>query len=131
MPGYLGLVRVAKKLLLTAAGAAVIGAVWALMQRRNRETPLERRAQPDPEALAASSPPDRAGLDMGKLQELEMTPYKPLVQYLTAIQVQRGENETLLFVRQRDLDALAALAGEEKEEFMENFRRLGVLLSMN
>ena len=57
--------------------------------------------------------------------------YKPLMEYLGYIQVQRGGDETLLFVRMKDLDEMAALAGQSREEFLKQFKKLGVLLSMN
>jgi hypothetical protein len=100
---------------------------------RGQELPVqERRAEPDPEALAAAvSPPTPVGLDLDRLKELPSAAYKPLTEYLTYIQVQRGENQSLVFVRQRDLEALAAMTGESKENFVREFKRLGVLLSMN
>jgi hypothetical protein len=45
--------------------------------------------------------------------------------------VQRGENETLLFVRMKDLDEMADLAGQSRDELLKQFKKLGVLLSMN
>lgn len=82
--------------------------------------------------MAGQEADGRVGVDVQKLQELEMTPYKPLVGYLTAIQVQRGEDQsTLLFVRRRDLDALAELAGEDRNQFLDHLREMGILLSMN
>jgi hypothetical protein len=92
----------------------------------------ERRAEPDPEALAvAASPPRPIGLDLDRLKELPSSAYKPLTEYLTYIQVKGGETQSLIFVRQRDLEALAAMTGETKENFVKEFKRLGVLLSMN
>lgn len=93
----------------------------------------ERRAQPDPEALAAASLPSnqRAGLDLERLKALPSASYQPLTEYLSYIQVKRGESESLVFVRQSDLDALAAMTGESRENFIKEFKRLGVLISMN
>ena len=73
----------------------------------------------------------RVGLDLERLKELKSANYKPLMEYLGYIQVQRGGNETLLFVRMKDLDEMAALAGQSREEFLKQFKKLGVLLSMN
>jgi hypothetical protein len=100
---------------------------------RGQDVPVqERRAEPDPEALAAAvRPPRPIGLDLDRLKELPSSAYKPLTEYLTYIQVKRGENQSLVFVRQRDLEALAAMTGESKENFVKEFKRLGVLLSMN
>lgn len=98
------------------------------------EKPIqERRAQPDPKALASLSAPsnDRAGLDLDRLKALPSGSYRPLTEYLSYIQVKRGESESLIFVRQSDIDALAAMTGESRENFIEKFKRLGVLISMN
>lgn len=93
----------------------------------------ERRSEPDPAALAAgaSGPVSRPGLDLERLKALPSASYQPLTEYLTYIQVKRGETESLVFVRASDIDALAALTGESKENFVKEFKRLGVLISMN
>ena len=94
---------------------------------------LERRARSDPEALQAlvEGTASRVGLDLARLKELKSVNYKPLMEYLGYIQVQRGGNETLLFVRRKDLDEMADLAGESRDDLVKQFKRLGVLLSMN
>lgn len=93
----------------------------------------ERRAEPDPVALAAaaSGSAPRPGLDLERLKALPSAAYHPLTEYLTYIQVKRGETESLVFVRASDIDALAALTGESKDNFVKEFKRLGVLISMN
>lgn len=93
----------------------------------------ERRARSDPEALQAliEGNPSRVGFDLGRLAELKESNYKPLMEYLQYIQVQRGDSDTLVFVRMRDLDELAALSGHGREEFVQEFKKLGVMLSMN
>jgi hypothetical protein len=122
--------------------ALLAGAVSVVLIRRriagpdplmNSVAPVERRARSDPEALRALVQGDvsRVGLDLGRLQELKEANYKPLMEYLGYIQVQRGGSETLLFVRTRDLDEMAALAGQSRDEFVKQFKKLGVLLSMN
>lgn len=103
-----------------------------LEQNRGSEAPVEeRRADPDTDALASATEGDRIGVDLEKLRNIQSAAYKPLVEYLSYIQVQRGENQSLVFVRRRDLDSLAALTGGSKDEFVEEFKQLGVLLSMN
>lgn len=94
---------------------------------------LERRSQPDREALRAlvDGASSRVGLDLERLRQLGEANYHPLVEYLEYIQLQRGETETLVFVRQRDIEKLAVLAGEAREDFVKRFSRLGIVLSMN
>jgi len=72
---------------------------------------VERRSRSDPESLQAmvDGTASRVGLDLARLKELKSVNYKPLMEYLGYIQVQRGENETLLFVRMKDLDEMADL----------------------
>lgn len=93
----------------------------------------ERRAQPDPEALKAAvkAQNNRPGLDLERLRALPSSAYQPLTEYLSYIQVKRGETESLVFVRESDLDALAKMTGESRENFVKEFKRLGVLISMN
>lgn len=93
----------------------------------------ERRAEPDPQALAAAAagPKPRPGLDLERLKALPSASYHPLTEYLTYIQVKRGETESLVFVRESDIDALAAMTGESRDNFVKEFKRLGVLISMN
>lgn len=73
----------------------------------------------------------RVGLDLEQIQQLNPDAYQPLVEYLTYIQVQRGDNSTLVFVRDRDIETIAEMLNQTKEEFMERFEKLGVMLSMN
>ena len=126
-------------------GAGVVGATVLVVVRSrsfrrmgpspslNGHLPLERRSRSDPEALRAlvEGSASRIGLDLERLKELKSANFKPLMEYLGYIQVQRGGNETLLFVRMKDLDELADLAGQSREEFVKQFKKLGVLLSMN
>ncbi len=95
--------------------------------------PPDRRSDPDPQALEAltSGEVERVALNVEQLKEMNPEAYEPLVEYLTYIQIQRGENQSLVFVRQRDIDELAKMANEPREEFVEKFEQLGVLLSMN
>jgi hypothetical protein len=93
----------------------------------------ERRSLPDREALEAlaTGSGEKVGVDLERLKELESGGFEPLIEYLTYIQVKRGDQESLVFVRRRDLDAMAALASTDKEQFVDEFQKLGVLLSMN
>lgn len=134
-------------LVFALAGTALWAVLRTLMAIRNstttsssaqpeslKESLPERRSEPDPAALSAmtSGSGDRIGLDLERLRQIEESQHKPVVQYLTAIQVKRGElGESLLFVRQRDLDALAELSGDSPEGFVEQFRELGIIMSMN
>lgn len=133
-----------KRLGWALAGVAALAAVaLALGSRRSRQAPapaglnghqpVERRSREDPEALKAmvEGSVSRVGLDMDRLKELKEANYKPLMEYLGYIQVQRGGDETLLFVRMRDLDQMAVLAGQSRDDFVKQFKKLGVLLSMN
>ena len=121
-------------------GALTTGVVLVNKWRQSRETPAEdilgteiteRRAAPDPEALENAANGGRVGLDLDRLKGLPSSSYQPLVEYLTYIQTQRGEERSLVFVRQKDLDSLADLTGDSKENLLEDFKQLGVLLSMN
>lgn len=116
------------------AGAAL---AW-LLARRVWEAAeierLERRAEPDPDALAARrrARDPVVGFDVRKLSELSSSSYKPLVEYLSYIQVKRNEGgDSLLFVRDRDLDVMAAMMGANRDQFVDEFQQLQVLLSMN
>ena len=127
---------------LLAGLGIVLGVAWVVRSRRatfgpppglNGHALRERRSRSDPEALKAlvDGSVSRIGLDLERLKELKSANYKPLMEYLGYIQVQRGGDETLLFVRMKDLDEMAALAGQSREEFLKQFKKLGVLLSMN
>src|SRR4030081_877787 len=124
-------------------GAGIVGVTTLVLVRfrkkpwpppsLNGHHPVERRSRSDPEALRAlvEGSASRVGLDLERLKELKSANFKPLMEYLGYIQVQRGGNETLLFVRMKDLDELADLAGQSRDEFVKQFKKLGVLLSMN
>lgn len=130
--------RAIRLLLLAAAGAG--GYAWlrrVTVLRRPEVTedeaaPTERRETPDPVALS-SQISEKFAIDTAKLlSRFKEGAYLPLSEYLTAIRVKRGErDEGLLFVRRNDVDALAALAGTTQEEFLNNFRNLGIVVSLN
>jgi hypothetical protein len=94
---------------------------------------VERRSQSDPDALKAlvEGTTSRIGFDLERLNHLKEANYKPLMEYLQYIQVQRGGADTLVFVRTRDLDELAGMVGQSRDEFVRQSKRLGILLSMN
>jgi hypothetical protein len=118
---------------------AAIGVAVSVKTRRSAQSgetimfpkPVDRRAEPDPEALDAMTSGRKIALDVEQLKLMNPEAYEPLVEYLTYIQVQRGEKQSLVFVRERDIDELAKMADETKDKFMEKFEQLGVLLSMN
>lgn len=116
-----------------AVAAAVNAARSAKRRGAGTIQPVERRAEPDPGALEAmmNGGTRRVGLDLEQIQQLNPDAYQPLVEYLTYIQVQRGDNSTLVFVRDRDIETIAEMLNQTKEEFMERFEKLGVMLSMN
>ncbi|MGH2772269.1 MAG: hypothetical protein ACRDIU_03910 [Actinomycetota bacterium] len=90
----------------------------------------ERRSEPDPQALAQAEA-SRVGFDLEKLRHLT-SDYQPVEEFLRYIQVQRGEGESsLIFVRARDLDSMGALLGMSKEGFVDEFEKLGVMISPN
>lgn len=91
----------------------------------------ERRSTPDPEALRSAAGGRGIGFDVERLKSLETPTYQPVVEYLSYIQVQRGDDQSIVFVRERDVDSLAALTGGSRKKFVDEFQQLGVLLSMN
>jgi hypothetical protein len=102
----------------------------------------DRRGKPsiggedDPLSETSDAPywPDsgRPGIDMDKLRSLAAASYRPIVQYLTAIEMKRGgDPSSLLFIRKRDLEEMAGLLRDSPEELVQKFRQLGVLVSMN
>jgi hypothetical protein len=102
----------------------------------------DRRGKPsiggedDPLSETSDAPywPDsgRPGIDMDKLRSLAAASYRPIVQYLTAIEMKRGgDPSSLLFIRKRDLEEMAGLMRDSPEELVQKFRQLGVLVSMN
>ncbi|HLI56658.1 MAG TPA: hypothetical protein VKY26_06430 [Actinomycetota bacterium] len=114
-------------------GAVPVEGRGAAKPANGRRPVVERRASADPQALQAlvDGTPSRVGFDVQRLETLKEANYKPLMEYLQYIQVQRGGGDTLVFVRTRDLDQLAGLVGQERDEFLSQFKKLGVLLSMN
>ena len=82
----------------------------------------------------AGSPADRGrqptyGIDVDRLRGSGN--FQPAVEYLTYIQSQRGIDESLLFIRRDDLEALAALDGGDAEEYLRRLQQLGVVVSNN
>jgi hypothetical protein len=118
------------------AGAAVIGGLAALAasvgrRRQGTTVPVETAEESQ---QRRGSPEDRGqvrsyAIDVERLRQAEA--FEPAVEYLTYIQSKRGESSHLLFVRHEDLDAIAALEGEQLETFLERLQHLGVVISRN
>ncbi len=69
------------------------------------------------------------GVDLSMLRD--HGEFKPVVEYLTAIQSMRGDGSSLLFVRGDDLDAMAERDGHPVPEFLDRLDQLGVVVSNN
>lgn len=120
-------------LLVLAAVAGAVIATTALLRRRSEHL--------GPDGVVESHSPSRSGTpdDRGEVPALgidverlrETDELAPTVEYLTYIQDKRGTAESLLFVRHEDLDALAALEGDELPSFLERLQHLGVVISNN
>ena len=133
-----------------AAALAAAGAMAYARLRGRREMPLddsfgadgvvdsevepsqtrERDRRPGDEGYEATRR-GSGGLALD-VERLKADPeFTPAVEYLTYIQVQRGVQEHLLFVRDQDVEAIAALEGQAVPEFVERLQRLGVIISRN
>lgn len=120
--------------LIVALAALGVGlaVVTVVLRRRERLGP---DGVVDSAVTARSGSPDdrgttpRLGIDIEGLREVDEL--EPTVEYLTYIQNKRGSSEHLLFVRHEDLDAIAALEGQELEEFLQRLDHLGVVISSN
>jgi hypothetical protein len=69
------------------------------------------------------------GVDLSRL--VQRDDFRPVVEYLTAIQTMRGDGGSLLFVRGDDLDAMAEQDGRPVPEFLDRLDQLGVVVSSN
>lgn len=133
--------RLARTVLAVAAlGAGVVAAARAVRTAR-RPPPAVFTAGP----LPPVAPPrrrrgDRAdrgaiggvAVDVDRLRTAGGGGLEPVVQYLTYIQTQRGEDQShLMFVRYDDLDALAEHEGTGTPAFLERLDQLGVVVSNN
>ncbi|HEX2027310.1 MAG TPA: hypothetical protein VHF25_04860 [Nitriliruptorales bacterium] len=117
-------------------GASVVGLTitWSVLARR-------RGVAIGPDGVVDSMRTQRIGsiADRGKgglaidIELLRSTEgdVEPVVEYLTYIQSRRGVEEHLLFIRQEDIDAIAALEGQETDAFLERLQHLGVVISNN
>lgn len=93
---------------------------------------LERRSEPNQAALRALGSTKKLAVDMNRLNDLPQAKFKPLIEYLMGIQVQRrGESQSLMFVRSDELSLIASLAGETTDDVLTGFEELGVVLSTN
>ncbi|MDX1657539.1 MAG: hypothetical protein R3343_01850 [Nitriliruptorales bacterium] len=126
--------------LLAALAAVVATAAVAIVRRRRDRIDdaelFEEEPTPPVELPAerTGSPADRGhrvsyALDMERLRGAQG--FEPVVEYLTYVQSQRGEESHLLFVRHDDLDALAEQEGEPVTAFLQRLDQLGVVVSNN
>lgn len=132
--------------ILAVAGAIVVGTIVVASRSRRRaaDAPIVEADVPSasPSGVVASdreerrrgTPHDRGrmpayALDVERIRTREGM--EPVVQYLTFIQSQRGDDSTLLFVRYEDIDAMAAIEGTETGDFLERLDQLGVVVSNN
>ena len=69
------------------------------------------------------------GVDLSQLRE--HGEFRPVVEYLTAIQDMRGDGSSLLFVRGADIDAMAERDGRPVPDFLDRLDQLGVVVSSN
>ena len=113
------------------ATLVAFGVIW-----RRREDTLGPEGVVDAEdrRRREGSPADRGkggtvAIDVDQLRHSDG--FEPAVEYLTYIQSRRGVDEHLLFVRNEDIDAIAALDGEDPDEFLERLQHLGVVISTN
>lgn len=126
-------------LVAAAAALGAVGGVAAFLRRRRRldssevfaeepvppvALPTERTGSP-----AARGRVDSYGLDLDALRHARG--FEPVVEYLTYIQSQRGDESHLLFVRYDDLDVLARREGQPVTTFLERLDQLGVVVSNN
>lgn len=73
----------------------------------------------------------RAAIGVDLSQLVQRDDFRPVVEYLTAIQTMRGDGGSLLFVRGDDLDAMAEQDGSPVPEFLDRLDQLGVVVSSN
>lgn len=122
-------------------GAAAVVVARALVSRRARHDPRVfddgRVPSVAPTRARRGRPEDRGrvdtiALDLERLRTSGASGLEPVVEYLTYIQSQRGEDAGhLTFVRYDDLDAMADLDGVDTPAFLERLDQLGVVVSNN
>ncbi len=120
--------------LLAAGAAAAVGVTWLILSRRREATLAPDGVVESRDNRRSGSPGDRGrvrriGIDVEGLRQTEQ--FEPAVEYLTYIQSRRGVSEHLLFVRNEDLEAIAALEGQQTDAFIERLQHLGVVVSNN
>lgn len=121
-----------RRIVIIAGGVALV-AMLALAARRRDPVPASPPPPPIPRRRTGA-PTDRGrspavGLDVERLKQLQR--FEPVVEYLTYLQSQRGDQDHLLFVRHADLDELAALEGMPLPSFLDRLDQLGVVVSTN
>jgi len=129
--------RTAIALLALAAGTA---AGVAVRRRRAALDEIEEEVSEFASTIAPGVPHRRAedeqgdgvglAIDISQLRRAGED-NAPAVEYLEYIQVQRGNSDSLLFVRREDVGALATIYGLTSEDLESRFRSLGVIYSHN
>lgn len=124
-----------RRVAIATAVAAVATALAGLVVWRRREDQLGPEGVVDTDERRREGSPDdrgKTGAVAIDVQELRNNDgFEPAVEYLTYIQSRRGTDEHLLFVRNEDLDAIAALEGEDADAFLQRLQHLGVVISTN
>lgn len=123
-----------------------IGGAVAFARRRSRPDPLDLWLDEAPtEPPAVATPPvavashrggdrsqrGRGGTVTMDLDRARSHHVEPVVEFLTYVQTRRGDESHLLFVRNADLDAMAAAADEPVDRFLDRLDQLGVVVSTN
>lgn len=124
-----------RRVVVAGVVVALATALAAALVWRRREDQLGPEGVVDTdERRRHGSPHDRGrggavAIDVEQLRHNEG--FEPAVEYLTYIQSRRGVDEHLLFVRNEDLDAIAALEGQDADAFLDRLQHLGVVISTN
>lgn len=131
---------IARRIAAAMAAVLVAGGIAEIIRRRRQpagqaEIFVEEPSPPVPlPTERTGTATDRGhrmayGLDVERLRGAQG--FEPVVEYLTYIQSQRGDESHLLFVRYDDLDVMARREGQQVTSFLERLDQLGVVVSNN